>query len=146
MFQEISEPSKTQDNLWKYHPKSWLILILIFPLLIIVYYNGLDRMVMNWFQREEYSYGILIPFVSLYLIYQKKDELSKIPDEISWGGFALTIIGLILYYLGEISAITIITQYSFIITLAGLCYSLIGLKAFKEIWPAFELYLGHSIK
>jgi exosortase D (VPLPA-CTERM-specific) len=106
-------------------------------MLVYIYYDGLDRMVLNWFEREEYSHGSMIPLLSLFLIWRRKNELATLQVTHPWSGLYLTAFGLVFYFLGEISAITIITQYSFIVTIAGITLAYAGWDAFKRIWIAF---------
>lgn len=122
---------------WRQTPWFWLSLLAMVPLLVVIYYHGLDRLLVYWVDSEEYSHGPLIPFISLFLIWQKKDKLEQIRFDGSWAGFAVVCLGIALFFLGEMSAITIITQYSFVITLAGMAYSLMGWQGLKEIWVAF---------
>lgn len=123
--------------IWKQTPWYWLSLLITLPFLVVIYYHGIDRLLVYWVDSEEYSHGPLIPFISLFLIWQKKDKLERVRFEGSWGGFAVVCLGITLFFLGEMSAITIITQYSLVVTLAGMAYTLMGWQALKEIWVAF---------
>lgn len=129
---------------WKSHKAAWLLLLLVVPLLGLIYYHGLASMVSNWLEKDEYSHGIFIPFLSLLLVWQKRDELSRIDSQASWGGVALTLAGILALFIGEISAITAITQFSLIVVLAGLTLSALGREYFGKIWIAF-LFLVFTI-
>ena len=121
---------------WKLTPGTWLFLIAVIPFLAVIYREGIDKILINWIQTEEYSHGPLIPLISLFLIWQKKDRLERIPFHGSWGGFAVVCAGVLVYFLGDLSAITIITQYSLVITIAGVAYTFMGWQGLKEIWAA----------
>lgn len=90
-------------------------------------------MVQYWLDREEYSHGVLIPFISLYLVWQLRSKLSRIAYPGSWGGVALTIVGIIVYYAGELSSLYTIVQYGFLILLYGLVLSVMSARAFAVI-------------
>ncbi len=141
-----SEPSlphgrQTTDPIfWKDSPQFMLSLGVLLTLFsYALYKHGLNRMVDDWFETEEYSHGVLIPFVSAFLIWQKKNVLERIPFAGSWWGVALTLFGIAIMFLGNISAITIILQYGFVITLAGLALSYLGWHPFREIWVPLVL-------
>lgn len=119
-------------------------LVIVIPLVGYIYYYGIDRLLHNWFTKEEYSHGIFIPVLSLFLIWQKRDVLARIPTQASWHGVWLTTLGIVIYFLGEISAITAITQFSLVMVLAGLTLSVTGWSYFRHIWIAF-LFLIFTI-
>ena len=118
---------------WKESFILWGLLGLSLALLMFIYFDGLSVMVQWWESREEYGHGFMIPFISAFLIWQKKDQLEKIEFEKSWLGAVLVVIGLFLFYMGELSAIYTVIQYAFLIGLFGVVLSLIGAKAFKVI-------------
>ncbi len=119
-------------------------LVIVIPLIGYIYYFGIDRLLHNWLTKDEYSHGIFIPVLSLFLIWQKRDVLARIPTQASWHGVWLTVSGVIVYFLGEISAITAITQFSLVMVLAGLTLSVTGWRYFRHIWVAF-LFLIFTI-
>lgn len=102
-------------------------------LLIFIHFEALSLMVEWWENREEYGHGFMIPFITAFLIWQKKDQLEKTEFEGSWLGLALVGLGLFLFYAGELSAIYTVIQYAFLIALFGVVLSLMGMKAFKVI-------------
>jgi len=90
-------------------------------------------MVKWWSNREEYSHGFLIPVITVYLIWQRSDQLRKTPFEGSWLGVLTVAFGLFLYFLGELSTIYTVMQYGFVIVIYGLVWAFIGTKAFRIV-------------
>lgn len=113
---------------------TWLLLLATSIAIVIIFYQGLARMVSQWTTSEEYGYGFLIPFISIFLIWQKKDELQKVATKGSWIGVIVTLVGLGMFILGELSTLYIFVQYAFIIVVAGLALSLLGWQGFKIVW------------
>ncbi len=111
-------------------PALWGVLLIGIMLAIALSFDGISYMIDYWLDREEYSHGILIPFIALYLIWQKQPELARLPFPGAWSGLALTLIGLAVYYAGELSSLYTIVQYGFLILLYGLVLSLTGWRAF----------------
>ena len=122
-----------QKNIWRESAVMWGALAAALILLIVIFYDGLNVMVQWWGNREEYGHGYMIPFITVFLIWQKKDQLEKNKFEASWLGVILTILGLFLFYAGELSSIYTVIQYAFLVTLYGVILSLIGMKAFRII-------------
>lgn len=113
---------------------TWLPIFALGIIIIIVFYDGLALMVGQWTRSEEYGYGFLIPFITAFLIWQRKNELEKIPLKGSWLGLLVTIFGFALFFLGELSTLYITVQYAFVLVVAGLALSLLGRQAFRIIW------------
>ena len=111
-----------------------LIALLVATVLAIgVSWTGITNMVVTWFGREEYSHGVLIPFIVLYFIWQKLPALAKHPFTGSWAGPALTLFGILLYIAGELSSLFVVVQYSFLVMLYGVVLSLVGWRAFRIV-------------
>lgn len=127
--------------IWKEDRNIWILLALALVALIVVYFDGLQFMVEWWTEREEYGHGYIIPFITLFLIWQKSDELEKMEYSSSWIGVAVFAIGLFLFYLGELSSIYTIIQYSFLIALYGVVLALLGWRAFKIIFVPLLILL-----
>ena len=105
----------------------------VFALLIFIFYEGLGFMVELWATREEYGHGYIIPFITAFLIWQKKDQLENTEFLGSWIGVLIVVFGLFLFFAGELSSIYTIIQYAFLVSLYGVVLSMTGLKAFKII-------------
>jgi len=92
----------------------------------------------RWFARDSYySHGIMIPFVSVWLIWQKRDELKQVEIKESPWGLRLIILGIIIHLVSAVFRIYFSSGFSMLIVLAGLVLYFFGVKVFKEV--AFPL-------
>ena len=73
-----NENRLNKTPVWKESPVLWMLLGLSVVLLVFIHYDGLSLMVKWWENREEYGHGYMIPFITAFLIWQKKDQLEKI--------------------------------------------------------------------
>ncbi len=88
----------------------------------------------RWFERDSYySHGILVPFVSAFLIWQNKDDLAKIPLKESVWGLRFIITGVVIYFLSALFRIYFMSAVSMLIVLLGLVYYFYGEKFLKAI-------------
>jgi exosortase D (VPLPA-CTERM-specific) len=110
------------------------LLLLTFGLISVIFYDGLAYMVDRW-SSEEYSHGYLLPFITGYFIWQKRNELARMPFNSSWVGVVLFCLGLFGFVVGELGTLFTVIQYSFLLTLGGLLLAVMG-------WPAFRLILA----
>lgn len=122
-----------ENTVWYETPMVWGALALIAAMTGYVYWHGLVELVVKWEEREEYSYGYLIPFITAFLIWQRKDILEKIEFTGSWVGVLLAIVGLVLFVIGELTTLFLVIHYSFLFVVLGAALSFMGWKAFKVI-------------
>ncbi|HVL00847.1 MAG TPA: exosortase/archaeosortase family protein, partial [Dongiaceae bacterium] len=94
-----------------------------------------------WQTQEEYSHGFLIPFISLFLIYQKRDQLDTLPFTGAWAGVLLVLFGCALHLAGRLAVVSTLGQYSLVICITGLVLAFVGWRAFKIIWVALFMLI-----
>ena len=111
----------------------WIKFGFYFLFILLIYHSTLIYLISEDWQREAYSYGFLIPFVVLYLIWIKRDELASLPSTHSWNGFILIILGLLFFLLGELSGEYLTLYLSFWLILVGLCWLHLGWQKLKHI-------------
>lgn len=78
-----------------------LAVVLYTGLIGLLYYDGLTHMVRGW-GSEDYNYCYLVPLVILYMIWEKRDDLKRLPVKVSGLGFLLFLPALALFWLGEL--------------------------------------------
>lgn len=111
---------------WREGKILWAIILGAVVLLGVVFVDAIKEMVQVWETREEYSYGYMIPFITLFLIWQRKDKLEQVPFNGSWAGIFIVVFGVLLSVLGDLSTIYVIVQYALLIVLIGMAISLVG--------------------
>lgn len=129
--QSIDRPASALP-VWR---SSWgLVLVLVSGLLLSLwpYWDGLHQMWLWWQASPEDSFGVLIPPVAAFLVWQQKDRLERLSFVGSWWGVGLILLAGALLGLGQFGAVFTLVQYAYVITLYGLVLSFLG-------WPAFRL-------
>ena len=119
--------------IWRMNPLNWLWLGAAMVLMIIAFRSGIAELVSRWDNQEEYSHGYILPLITAYFIWQKKDILRQSRFTPSWYGLALILAALLVFVVGEISALFILTQYALIVVLLGLALAVMGWPAVKPI-------------
>jgi exosortase D (VPLPA-CTERM-specific) len=100
-----------------------LIIVLAIALSLLVFSGALIELVGRWSQQEEYSHGFLIPLVTAWLLWTRRDALTMSVGRPSWTGVVLVLVALGMHVIGELSAIFILSQIAFILTLLGIVLS-----------------------
>jgi exosortase D (VPLPA-CTERM-specific) len=105
-----------------------------------LFWDGISRMWGWWIDAPEYSHGLLIPSIALFLLWQQKDRLEQFAFPGSWWGVALIALGGALLVLGQLATIYTLIQYAYLVTLFGLALALTGPTGFRLLFmPLFVL-------
>ena len=136
----MSQMNQEKVVVWKETMWVWGSLAIVAALLLSIFFSGLSQMVSVW-EREEYSHGFLLPFIALFLIWQKKDKLEQIPFQGSWAGFLVALAGIALFFAGDLATLYVIVQYAFLVVLGGVVLSFMGWRGFKMIWVPLLILL-----
>jgi exosortase len=109
---------------------------LFFFLLILffLYFSTLKWLVESWLFNPYYSHGFLVPIISVYVIWRKKENIARIIEKTSSDyGFYIIVIALILYMISFFWTIRFLSGISLIMSLGGLIIFLYGKEIMKEI-------------
>ena len=116
------------------------LFLLALAVMLFTFREGLAGMV-AWWDEPEYSHGYLIPFISLYLLAARLELLDSVKPSASWAGVAVVLCGLAGFFLGELSALYVIVQYAFVLTIWGLVITQVGGRGLKVLWPVLIFLL-----
>ena len=124
---------ESSTPLWR--PSFFLVAIFVSFLVLILLgnYSELIHVWRWWMNRPEYSHGIMMPFLSGFLIWQQKDQLEKLPLSGTAWGVLFTLLAVLLLMLGKFGSVMVLVQYSSVLVLCGLILSLVGLDFFKRL-------------
>ena len=106
------------------------LLILLF---IGLYLQVIISLVGDWWADSNYSHGFLVPLVSAYLVWKKKNKLISLERKKSYFGFLILLLGLGIYIVGTAGAEYFSARFSLVIVLFGLVYYLNGKEWAKEL-------------
>ena len=117
-------------SILKDHEKEALVIILVIVASLPTILWMWDR----WFaENSYYSHGILVPFVTLFLIWKKRDVLKKIPYKTSPWGLRLFATGILFYWLSALLHVYFTSGFSMLIVTAGLVLHFYGQRILREI-------------
>ncbi|AEB08133.1 VPLPA-CTERM-specific exosortase XrtD [Desulfobacca acetoxidans] len=106
------------------------------------YWPILSRMFLYLFHNDDYSYGLLLPLVSAYLVYQKWPRIRGTSWRPSWWGLAIIVAGIGLSIIGELAADLYVPRVSFVVCLGGILLLVGGWRLLRLlIFPLLLLLL-----
>ncbi len=118
-------------------------MITFIGIIIAFYYNTFKWLVESWMNNAYYSHGILVPIISLYIIWRMKKELSVIERKESQKGLIIFIVALILQGIAVLYVIRFLSGLSLIIAIFGIVLYLYGEEFANKIkFPILFLLLA----
>ena len=113
----------------------------LIALLLSLYYRIVYEMGIVWSDDPNYSHGFLIPFISLYLLWERRDILKSIEVKSSLIGLPILVCGLFILVIGKVGAEYFTMRFSMLIVITGLILFLGG----RKVLAAVSLPLGYLV-
>lgn len=98
---------------------------------LILYYSVLKSLVRDWWINPDYSHGFLIPFMSLYFIWDRRSRLISLSPCYNTSGLLVLIAGIFLLIIGNLAAELFTMRFSMLMVLAGMTLYLLGKEYLK---------------
>jgi exosortase D (VPLPA-CTERM-specific) len=118
----------------------WTFLLLVS--FLFCFAKVFAALVTVWWNNDVYSHGFLVPLISLYLIWIKRDKLKSIPlSPNSKAGFSILLCGLSMLLMGHLGGVNLIQEYSIIISIVGIILIIFGIKYLQALFfPIMYLF------
>ena len=112
-----------------------------FAIMLVAYLPTFKWMLDRWMvSGSYYGHGFLIPLISIYIVWQRKNILKKINLTSEPKGLALVVVGLLIHIATASLRVYFISGFSFVIVLYGLLLFCFGKEISKNlIFPVFFL-------
>lgn len=108
--------------------------ILVIAVLGFLYAPILRRLIEAWLTDENYSHGVLIPFLMVYLLWLEKSQLALITKKPFFaGGAGLIILAVVLLIAGTLGAELFTQRISLVVMLTGITVYFFGLKTLRGV-------------
>jgi exosortase D (VPLPA-CTERM-specific) len=108
------------------------IIVAVLVLVSFAVFSGaLLELGRRWSTQDEYSHGFFIPFISLWLLWSRRDAIQNALGSPSWGGPVLIVLAAAMHLVGELSALYVLSQVGFVVVLLGIALAVGGLPLLK---------------
>ncbi|HUW55780.1 MAG TPA: exosortase/archaeosortase family protein [Planctomycetota bacterium] len=117
-----------------------VVLGVLLGLFVLLNYSGMRLLMDRWDSDSNYGHGYLIPFISLYFVWVRKEELKAERPEANLWGLAVFVFGVVLGLFVMPMGSAVFSGLVIVVTLNGLLLYLAGTKLYKLLWlPALYL-------
>lgn len=97
----------------------FFVVIIFTSFVICLYAPVIYDLVVFWWGSQEYSYGLLMPIISGYIVYQQRHELYLATCENRFFGLTLFALSYVLYMTAIVADVDTIKRYALILSLAS---------------------------
>src|SRR5215210_5396410 len=102
--------------------------------LVFVYASVLVKLGYDWWDDENYSHGLLIPFIIGYILWSERDRLRRVPARPSlWLGGAGVLCALLALWAGTAGAELFTQRISLVLMLASIVLYFWGLRLLRFV-------------
>jgi EpsI family protein len=116
--------------------------VVLLALFLLLYGSLFPRLVREWYEHQDVSYGVLVLFISAYLIWEKRKLLRSLPIRFASVGSVLLFLGATIGVIGFTIDDDFTVRCAMLITLNGLVLFLFGRAYFKALlFPLAYLFL-----
>ena len=111
---------------------AWLRVALYVTLLFLIYHATLFYLLHEW-QSDDFTYCFIIPFIVLYLLWERRKCLATLPSLPSWKGLMPMGVGVCLLVIGELGAEYTMLFISLWLIAVALCQLHLGSHKLRSI-------------
>ena len=109
---------------------------------VFLYASVLAKLGRDWWSDENYSHGLLVPFVIAIIIWNEWTALRNMIQKGSlWLGGGISVLAILMLFAGTLGAELFTTRISLVLMLAGVIVYLYGTKILQILAVPFELLL-----
>jgi exosortase len=118
-------PAQKSSRLWES--------ALIFLLFAWLYSSIIFHLVKQWWGDPNFSHGFFVPIFSLFVLWQNRSRLVKVPSAPSVWGLGILLIALCVLILGVMGAELFLSRVSMLLVIAGLVIFFSGWQMFRAV-------------
>lgn len=119
-----------------------LVASVVVGFFIFAFFPVWQSLINAWMQSEDYSHAFLILPISMYLAWEKKEQLAQILVSPSWYGLLLVFCSSILFLFAFFAGITTLSSLALVLSIIGIVIGLTGWKITKVLlFPLLFLLL-----
>ncbi len=111
----------------------WLPGVAVGSALLYLYLPVLQDLVAQWVSDPNYSHGFVIPLITAYLVWERREALQRSGDRGNAWGYVLLVASIALLMVGEAATFGYAARVSFLLALAGLIVFLRGADALRIV-------------
>jgi len=86
-------------------------------LIVAIYYAVMGSLANAWWEDSNYSHGFLVPFLSAYFVWERREKLQALIPQSNYWGVTILMAGILAFAVGSVGGGAFILQSSLIVVL-----------------------------
>lgn len=134
----------TQQQAASWVDRRQMVLLFASVILFVGFFApSLAFLVDRWSHSDEFSHGFLVPLVSLFLLWQKREVIRHTPLQVCVWGLPVLAVGLLMQIASEWASVTFLKALAVPVALGGLAWYLVGTRMMRAVlFPYLFLYFA----
>ena len=134
---KIKSQQVADGNLPKIPHRRYLGVVLpaILVLFIWSYWATVKEIWVIWMRSDEYSSGLLVPFIALYIAWSRREQIAQSPIEPTLWGLAVFVLAQLMRFFGLFFYFDSAERLSLVFSFAALVLLLFGRRLFIKVTP-----------
>jgi len=113
----------------------WIPISILTSVFLWSYWPGFVDLGGVWQRSDEYSSGMLVPFLALYILWGRRHKISEVPLRPSMWGIALFAAAQMMRYFGLFFMYSSAERLSLVVSIASVTLLLFGWQLFRKVLP-----------
>jgi exosortase len=123
---------------WRVHGIALALLIL---LILLEFRSAVVDAVEVWWVYATYSHCFLVIPISLWLVWEKRDQLSRLTPVVELRPLWAAPVLLVAWWMGELATINELRQFAIVGLIEVAIVAMLGPRVYRQIWfPALYLF------
>jgi exosortase len=121
----------------------WTLFIVALALFVGFFWPSITFLVDRWSRSEEFSHGFLVPLVSLFILWRKREVIRKTPVHACVWGLPILGLALLMQIASEWASVSFLKALSLPVGIGGLAWYLVGTRMMRVVlFPYLFLYFA----
>jgi len=113
----------------------WLGGVVVLLAFLWSFWDGIVNLVNVWQKSDEYSSGLLVPFLAVYVLWSRRDRLRQTVVKPCLWGLAAVVLAFAVRFFGLFFMYGSAERFSIVLCIAALVLFLLGWRFFRKSWP-----------
>lgn len=123
--------------------RQMVFLLISVALFVGFFLPSISYLISRWSSSEEFSHGFLVPLVSLFLLWRKREVIRQTHLQVCPWGLPVLALGLLMQIASEWASVTFLKALAVPVALGGLAWYLVGTPMMRVVlFPYLFLYFA----
>jgi len=120
-----------------------IFLLVLLGLFVLMNYSSIALLIDKWKTDDNYSHGFLIPFISLYFVWSKKEELARLKPRPVTAALPILLMGMAMWFVGTGTKSVVGGGLAIVVMVSALVLYLGGWSIYRVLWlpTAYLLFM-----